>query len=870
MKTQKSTSQVGNPSKNPQHHQKTQDNPTHDSTTRTPAVDVHSWADKVRVTDSSTRCSLENLPKQPYGSRLLVPSDMLKDNSSQWKRCLVGFFPGARMPYHTVKSIADRVWRPNGLEQTMSTENGFYLFRFRTEEDLQGILERGPWMFGGKSLIIQQWHPHIQFDKNRISTVPVWVRLRGLPFPLWTRQGLSLAASMVGRPLSCDELTSSCRRLDFARVCVEVDATHPYVHRFEIDSELSQDPIVVEVDYEWKPSRCKRCKVYGHACQVQETMPEINAQEHATNLAPTVEAEHNGLKGKESQVTLIPQPNPTSLAQPGNPQPAQSSKSKPKALDQTQSNTQPTDTIPQRPISLSPDDSQANQPLPKPKHKNTPAQGTSLLPPLSTGKYQGKSIQDEERLAISTVDSNGLPECTESKMDSLGSHSSATIGSEKSVSMDDTGTSSDVSKGDKGCWNSWGLNSHRKHSAVQEWTSTNGLHLIGLIEPRLESSKILNLNNSLGFQGWNFVGNGDSNNTSRILVGWNTCKYSMQITESAPQWITCQASDISNNESIFISFVYGHNNPADRKCLWDYLQRQSSRYALQPWVILGDFNAILSTNDRMGGSQQWPSYMDDFHSCLQQASLINVPYSGIHLTWHNGQKDGHTIQKKLDWILGNQELFNRWPRAHAKFLPRMASDHSPMLIHLDRKPRGQRPQAGFKFLNLWTDRPEFLDFVSNVWGQAMHGNPIFRITSKLQVLRSHLKRYHKRNTSRISARVKEAKNTWSNGQALLNERPLIRNRIQSLSIDDGHMITDHDEIHQHAVHYYEKLLKDDNQGVQLQEVQEDYQKRLSEEDKANMTLPVTAEEIKAALFSIPDGKSPGPDGYTSCFFKKSW
>lgn len=397
----------------------------------------------------------------------------------------------------------------------------------------------------------------------------------------------------------------------------------------------------------------------------------------------------------------------------------------------------------------------------------------------------------------------------------------------------------------------------------------------------------------------------------------------MHIIESAPQWITCQASDISTNESIFISFVYGHNNPADRKSLWAYLQRQSSIYALQPWVILGDFNAILSTNDRMGGSQHWPNYMDDFHLCTQQASLINVPYSGIHLTWHNGQKDGHTIQKKLDWILGNQELFNRWTRAHAKFLPRLAFDHSPMLIHLDRKPGSQRPQTGFKFLNLWADRPDFLDLVSNVWGQAIHGNPIFCLASKLQVLRSHLKRYHKRNTSHISARVKEARNIWSNGQTLLNERPwdtslqnqerhqaenynrlcleeeafykqksriqwlhlgdrntaffhrsmkhrLIRNRIQSLSTDDGHLITDYGEIHQHAVHYYENLLRDDSQGIPLHEVQEDYQKRLIEEDKANMTLQVTAEEIKAALFSIPDGKSPGPDGYISCFFKKSW
>lgn len=62
-----------------------------------------------------------------------------------------------------------------------------------------------------------------------------------------------MAASMVGRPLSCDESTYNCIRLDYARVCVEVDASLAYVHEFEIESPLTFEPITVKVDYEWKP-----------------------------------------------------------------------------------------------------------------------------------------------------------------------------------------------------------------------------------------------------------------------------------------------------------------------------------------------------------------------------------------------------------------------------------------------------------------------------------------------------------------------------------------------------------------------------------------------------------------------------------------
>ncbi|XP_074271506.1 uncharacterized protein LOC141595438 [Silene latifolia] len=39
---------------------------------------------------------------------------------------------------------------------------------------------------------------------------------------------------------------------------------------------------------------------------------------------------------------------------------------------------------------------------------------------------------------------------------------------------------------------------------------------------------------------------------------------------------------------------------------------------------------------------------------------------------------------------------------------------------------------------------------------------------------------------------------------------------------------------------------------------------------ALLLKPITDAEIKAAIFSIPEHKSPGPDGYSSAFYKDSW
>uniref|UniRef100_A0A6N2LHJ4 Uncharacterized protein n=1 Tax=Salix viminalis TaxID=40686 RepID=A0A6N2LHJ4_SALVM len=218
-----------------------------------------SWAEKVRVSDSSMRCNLEQMSRRPAGSILKIPHDMQLANVDIWHRSMIGFFVSYKLPFHAVQTIANRIWRTHGLEKTT--------FSRRSGGE---ILARGPWMLWGKTILLQKWQPGFQFDKNKIRTIPVWARLQGLPFPLWNKKGLSMAASMVGKPIASDEATMQCTRLEYARVCVEIDAEVPLVHSFKVMSTLSEEPISVDVSYEWKPARCATCRVFGHSCNGSE------------------------------------------------------------------------------------------------------------------------------------------------------------------------------------------------------------------------------------------------------------------------------------------------------------------------------------------------------------------------------------------------------------------------------------------------------------------------------------------------------------------------------------------------------------------------------------------------------------------------
>ncbi|KAJ6321112.1 hypothetical protein OIU78_016338 [Salix suchowensis] len=288
-----------------------------------------SWADKVRVSDANSRHTLDSLPRQVEG-KLHVPKEALQESTGQWTRCMVGFFPRSKMAFHAVRAIATRAWKNCGLESVIATSIGFFIFRFKDENDLHAVMEKGLWMFGGRNIILQQWHPRLLFDKTKIATIPVWIHLHGLPFPMWTRQGLSMATSMVGKPLSCDAQTFSCTRLEYARVCVELDAAHPITHKFEVDYPLSSDPITVEVDYEWKPSRCSKCKYFGHSCHGQHDRNETGGEEpkQATlqGVATPEDTQSLGEKVGTDQTAQNPNPpvatsdNPIKKPKPKQPQ----------------------------------------------------------------------------------------------------------------------------------------------------------------------------------------------------------------------------------------------------------------------------------------------------------------------------------------------------------------------------------------------------------------------------------------------------------------------------------------------------------------------------------------------------------------------
>ncbi|XP_052201561.1 uncharacterized protein LOC127807600 [Diospyros lotus] len=232
-----------------------------------------SWAEVADVRTHRSPTRLDFFPPSGTQSEIplvKLPSDVIDECTEYWMNTLVGYFIEKRLPFPVVQNIAKRLWQNCGLLEVLSNNSGFYFFRFDSQESMLRVFDEGPYHFAGRPFIIKCWEPGMNLAKDSHSSIPLWIKIHNLPLEGWSLKGISIMASQIGRPLYADPMTEDRSRLGFARVCVEVSASSKFPKYIDIDQgydeatgerRISRLPI----EYQWIPSICSHCKVFGHS-----------------------------------------------------------------------------------------------------------------------------------------------------------------------------------------------------------------------------------------------------------------------------------------------------------------------------------------------------------------------------------------------------------------------------------------------------------------------------------------------------------------------------------------------------------------------------------------------------------------------------
>ncbi|MCI15822.1 endonuclease/exonuclease/phosphatase family protein, partial [Trifolium medium] len=134
---------------------------------------------------------------------------------------------------------------------------------------------------------------------------------------------------------------------------------------------------------------------------------------------------------------------------------------------------------------------------------------------------------------------------------------------------------------------------------------------------------------------------------------------------------------------------------------------------------MGDFNDMLSSEDKRGGSEQPQWLIRGFREAVQDSRLIDLPMEGYPFTWIKSRRTTTPTEERLDRALATQQWLEEFP--HFKFINAIAdrSDHSPILLRLVNLQKENRARV-FKFENSWLEEQQLQTVVEGAWNRTAY------------------------------------------------------------------------------------------------------------------------------------------------------
>ncbi|GJU72078.1 RNA-directed DNA polymerase, eukaryota, reverse transcriptase zinc-binding domain protein [Tanacetum coccineum] len=374
----------------------------------------------------------------------------------------------------------------------------------------------------------------------------------------------------------------------------------------------------------------------------------------------------------------------------------------------------------------------------------------------------------------------------------------------------------------------------------------------------------------------------------------------------------------SSNKIMFCTSIYASNSQTDRRMLWEELGLHKNFTRGSPWNLMGDFNVALNLEDYHSGPSSLNSAMNEFKDCVAKIEVMDVNASGLHYTWNQKPRGGGGVLKKLDRIMGNMDFIDSYPGAFALFQPYRISDHSPAVLKIPTLTIA-KPKP-FKFFNFITFKERLLGVVSEHWKMNTSGHFMFQVVSKLKVLKKPMRKLvHDRGNlhdrvNRLRVELDEVQKDLyrdPDNSILRDEEFVYVKAFSEAQLDEERFLKqkakiDWLEAGDSNSAYFHKSVKSRNQRSRIDVIRDAnnvealgalvadafvshyynflgtttgceglnvnglFANKVSDASNLNIIRPVSYDEIRDAMFSIGDDRAPGPEGYSSAFFKKSW
>ena len=157
--------------------------------------------------------------------------------------------------------------------------------------------------------------------------------------------------------------------------------------------------------------------------------------------------------------------------------------------------------------------------------------------------------------------------------------------------------------------------------------------------------------------------------------------------------VSCKFQSVLNQSEWVFSGVYGPQMDRERLLMWYELVGISSWWDV-PWCIGGDLKVVRFPSEKLRGltfTQAMVGFSDFISSC----GLVDPPLKGGQFTWSNSKEK--EAMSRIDRFLYTAAWEDQFPSITQRRLPRLLSDHFPLLLECGQLQLGKQP---FHFENM--------------------------------------------------------------------------------------------------------------------------------------------------------------------------
>ncbi|KAJ9535113.1 LOW QUALITY PROTEIN: hypothetical protein OSB04_un001809 [Centaurea solstitialis] len=403
-----------------------------------------------------------------------------------------------------------------------------------------------------------------------------------------------------------------------------------------------------------------------------------------------------------------------------------------------------------------------------------------------------------------------------------------------------------------------------KRNWIKEATLSHKLSFLCLQETKMAINSVGLVHSVWGKSNLEYVALDSIGNSSGILTVWDGDLFQLQNSNKMEGYVKVFGLWRGNNSKLGVINVYAPQGVTRKKALSENIAKELQSEPEAAWVVCGDFNEVHCTDERRGSAldSRGTKIFNDF---IVTVGLTDLRLGGRRFTWMNADC---SKLSKLDRFLINQNFLDGWPLSNALVLPRVLSDHCPILLDTKVVDFGLTP---FKLYNSWLKLPDFVALVKERWNEELPGisnlSQIDVLSRKLRHLKTHIKRWSADLRNKMDAEVTELKSKICAIDLLAEVSPiddsLVKERAELRIKLNEHLEmkeTAPEKIKNEVWDFFDKKFAEHHPIRPV--ISSPLFKKITASQREWLETPFSEQEVKKAVWNCGYNKAPGPDGFT--------